>query len=345
MTVDDIPASRWMAPECVVTGVFTVKSDVWSFGIVAWEIASDGCLPYVELSNVEVLEKLAGGYRLPRPDGCPMQLYRTIFSCWSDSRPTFESLSQTFLSWVNDFGTFDARESDELPEPSLQPEAESQMITFSSYAPIDRRTLSSRPSSNAVTHEEANRQMHSPGTNAVYRSVVFPARRRTSDSPPQASPAYTRVSLENLELDHTTHLVRTRRHNTIDSSSPAVQRSSLAGSWDAIDRAQSIGTPGDTARAQDPHAARAVFQHIKARQAGAASSSSGGYVKLQRKTLDVPVGHQTPLVPKDPAFFNSNASITTTASMLAPPIADHRMQSEPDLSLSSGRLWPRDSEV
>ena len=78
------------APEAFLHGQFTIKSDVWSFGIVLYEI-----IPYLGMSNGEVMQKLQEGYRMPRPENCPEKLYEIMLSCWkeeSETRPTFETL-------------------------------------------------------------------------------------------------------------------------------------------------------------------------------------------------------------------------------------------------------------
>ncbi|XP_006815920.1 tyrosine kinase receptor Cad96Ca-like, partial [Saccoglossus kowalevskii] len=59
---------RWMAPESILDGVYTSKSDVWSYGIVLWEIATLGDVPYNNMSTQEVIESVNQGYRMARPD-------------------------------------------------------------------------------------------------------------------------------------------------------------------------------------------------------------------------------------------------------------------------------------
>jgi len=86
---------KWTAPEAALYGQFSVKSDVWSFGILLYELVTHGGCPYPTLSNSEVLEALKTGYRMPCPIGCPEQLYKIMSSCWKEdapSRPTFETL-------------------------------------------------------------------------------------------------------------------------------------------------------------------------------------------------------------------------------------------------------------
>ena len=86
---------KWTAPEALLHHHFTIKSDVWSFGILLYELITYGCSPYPGKNNTQILEALQTGYRMPCPEGCPEQLYKIMRECWRDdepSRPTFESL-------------------------------------------------------------------------------------------------------------------------------------------------------------------------------------------------------------------------------------------------------------
>lgn len=65
---------RWMAPEAIMDGLFTVKSDIWSFGIVLWELLTLGYQPYPGMDNQRVIEHIKNGGTLDIPDKCPKEM-------------------------------------------------------------------------------------------------------------------------------------------------------------------------------------------------------------------------------------------------------------------------------
>ncbi|XP_069777630.1 tyrosine-protein kinase SRK2-like isoform X2 [Narcine bancroftii] len=86
---------KWTAPEVAVKNQVSVKSDIWSFGIVLYEIVTFGKIPYPGMSNKMVLSELVKGYRMPCPSGCPQPIYSTMLECWNDvpsQRPSFSAL-------------------------------------------------------------------------------------------------------------------------------------------------------------------------------------------------------------------------------------------------------------
>ncbi|XP_072016268.1 angiopoietin-1 receptor-like [Amphiura filiformis] len=86
---------RWMAVESLNYSVYTVKSDVWSFGILLWEIVTLGGTPYPGLSCAELYEKLPLGYRMAKPLNCEEEVYDIMCHCWRDrphDRPSFDQL-------------------------------------------------------------------------------------------------------------------------------------------------------------------------------------------------------------------------------------------------------------
>lgn len=93
---------KWTAPEAINFGTFSIKSDVWSFGILLTEVVTYGRIPYPGMTNPEVIRSLERSYRMPRPDGCPEELYEIMLMCWKqkpEDRPTFDFLQNT----LNDF--------------------------------------------------------------------------------------------------------------------------------------------------------------------------------------------------------------------------------------------------
>ncbi|KAL7854477.1 hypothetical protein SRHO_G00166670 [Serrasalmus rhombeus] len=83
---------RWMSPESLKDGVFTTMSDVWSFGVVLWEIATLAEQPYQGMSNEQVLRFVMDGGLLDKPDNCPDMLFELMRMCWQYNpkmRPSF----------------------------------------------------------------------------------------------------------------------------------------------------------------------------------------------------------------------------------------------------------------
>ncbi|XP_041115779.1 ephrin type-A receptor 6-like [Polyodon spathula] len=86
---------RWTAPEAIAYRKFSSVSDIWSYGIVMWEVMSYGERPYWEMSNQDVILSIEEGYRLPAPMGCPVTLHQLMLQCWQKERshrPTFTEL-------------------------------------------------------------------------------------------------------------------------------------------------------------------------------------------------------------------------------------------------------------
>ncbi|XP_061221423.1 ephrin type-B receptor 5 isoform X3 [Neopsephotus bourkii] len=86
---------RWTAPEAVQYRKFTSSSDVWSYGIVMWEVMSYGERPYWDMSNQDVINAIDQDYRLPPPPDCPTILHLLMLDCWQKERvqrPKFEQL-------------------------------------------------------------------------------------------------------------------------------------------------------------------------------------------------------------------------------------------------------------
>lgn len=93
---------KWTAPEAAMIGRFTIKSDVWSYGIVLYEIVTKGKVPYPSMNNTETLQEVEKGYRMPPPSECHAKIYNVMLTTWQqnpDDRPTFEFLCQFFENY------------------------------------------------------------------------------------------------------------------------------------------------------------------------------------------------------------------------------------------------------
>lgn len=92
-------AIKWMSPEVLLCNKYSTKGDVWTFGIVLVEILTYGKEPYEGMGSKEAFEHVQQGYRMPRPEICPSEVYEVILTCWNSnppSRPSFDFLN-TFL--------------------------------------------------------------------------------------------------------------------------------------------------------------------------------------------------------------------------------------------------------
>ncbi|XP_044314702.1 tyrosine-protein kinase Fer isoform X3 [Drosophila rhopaloa] len=86
---------KWTAPEALNFGKYTSLCDVWSYGILMWEIFSKGDTPYSGMSNSRARERIDTGYRMPTPENTPAEMYRLMLKCWAadaESRPHFDEI-------------------------------------------------------------------------------------------------------------------------------------------------------------------------------------------------------------------------------------------------------------
>ncbi|XP_069001266.1 proto-oncogene tyrosine-protein kinase receptor Ret [Embiotoca jacksoni] len=88
---------KWMAIESLFDHIYTTQSDVWSFGVLLWEIVTLGGNPYPGIAPERLFNLLKTGYRMERPENCTEEMYNLMLRCWkqeADKRPTFSDISK-----------------------------------------------------------------------------------------------------------------------------------------------------------------------------------------------------------------------------------------------------------
>ncbi|XP_009986255.1 PREDICTED: tyrosine-protein kinase ITK/TSK [Tauraco erythrolophus] len=96
---------KWSAPEVFSYSNYSTKSDVWSFGVLMWEVFSEGKIPYENRTNGEVVEEINAGFRLYKPKLASKAIYEVMSHCWrmrKDDRPSFSVLLYQ-LSEISEF--------------------------------------------------------------------------------------------------------------------------------------------------------------------------------------------------------------------------------------------------
>ncbi|VDK21704.1 unnamed protein product [Taenia asiatica] len=94
-------AVRWLPLESILHGHFNVDTDVWSFGVLLWELFTFGRMPYGNVEVSEVIRALTENRRLPKPEHCPSSIYKLMQKCWSrtrEQRPSFREIKLSLLT-------------------------------------------------------------------------------------------------------------------------------------------------------------------------------------------------------------------------------------------------------
>ena len=123
---------RWMPPESIMYAKFTVQSDIWSFGVVLWEVFSFGVQPYYSLSNEEVVQHVRDGNVMTRPEGCPQEIYDLMLDCWAmstEDRPTAGEIHSGLMRWTPDLSASLQQQQQQVKHTNYQ-----NMATIREYA-------------------------------------------------------------------------------------------------------------------------------------------------------------------------------------------------------------------
>ncbi|XP_068733319.1 proto-oncogene tyrosine-protein kinase receptor Ret-like [Montipora capricornis] len=94
---------KWTAHEALLYGTYTTQSDVWSFGVVLYEIFTVGGCPYPGISGYQIANLLKKGYRMPKPKHVDQNLYNIMLQCWQqkpNDRPTFSMLKNKLSTMI-----------------------------------------------------------------------------------------------------------------------------------------------------------------------------------------------------------------------------------------------------
>ncbi|MEQ2278638.1 Ephrin type-A receptor 7, partial [Ameca splendens] len=126
----------WTAPEAIQYHRFSSASDVWSFGIVMWEVMSYGERPYWDMGTQDVIKAIEDGFRLPAPVNCPQHLHQLMLDCWQKERTERPSFSQIHSALSKSIRSPDGIGSSTLARRTLSSSitlAERPLPTFPSF--------------------------------------------------------------------------------------------------------------------------------------------------------------------------------------------------------------------
>uniref|UniRef100_A0A914CJI0 Protein kinase domain-containing protein n=1 Tax=Acrobeloides nanus TaxID=290746 RepID=A0A914CJI0_9BILA len=95
---------KWMSLEAILNKQFSEKSDVWSFGVMMYEVFSFGQMPYKNVALNDMLEFLNSGERLACPEAANEEIYGVMLQCWKENpeeRLNFEKVVNKLRSFLN----------------------------------------------------------------------------------------------------------------------------------------------------------------------------------------------------------------------------------------------------
>ncbi|XP_053325833.1 tyrosine-protein kinase ABL2 isoform X2 [Spea bombifrons] len=125
---------KWTAPESLAYNTFSIKSDVWAFGVLLWEIATYGMSPYPGIDLSQVYDLLEKGYRMEQPEGCPPKVYELMRACWQwnpAERPSFSETHQAFETMFHDSNI-----NEEVAEELGRTAASSSGVSYQTRLPM-----------------------------------------------------------------------------------------------------------------------------------------------------------------------------------------------------------------
>ncbi|CAJ0574838.1 unnamed protein product, partial [Mesorhabditis spiculigera] len=139
---------KWMAPEALDAHIYTTESDVWSYGILLWEIMTLGGTPYPTIQMHQLYNYLKDGYRMEAPHNCPQEIYQIMIGCWQEARekrPSF-AMMRDYLQWM-----LAETEGEEANDDLESRPSDSSHNDLDHFAPPPPKTTQSIASASATT--------------------------------------------------------------------------------------------------------------------------------------------------------------------------------------------------
>jgi focal adhesion kinase 1 len=252
---------KWMAPESINFRKFSGASDVWMFGVCAWEIMSRGVKPFFGVKNNDVIGKIEDGERLALPMDCPPDLYRLMNDCWeyeSSKRPSFVDVKKRIYNILGHEKKFieDEKRKDARRPPLSKKESYGTMPP----AKPSRSTTSLSKPGNKSSLFDRKRSLTLPGQANFVRSQ--------SDGPP-----------DQVNGNNGTDLVRNSSHPSALSEQYDVPRKLLE---QPLDRPLSTSAiPVDAVRLHHSPSSESVKSH----DSGMSNGSTSDDPEMEEKRL------------------------------------------------------------
>jgi serine/threonine protein kinase len=201
---------RWMAPEAVTDGRNTTLSDVWSFGVLMWEVFTFGYLPYYDLKGDQVIFNVVHGtIRLRRPENCPVKVYELMQKCWM-TMPTerikaaeLETELQTLVnecensgySWQQTWGSRDQgqyipMDNVDANDDQWQTEQDIRYMSTPGPSPHTTRQPKVEASASGLDQEDVKLHGNQLSDSQLYSMSTRPAKVNEYDEPPKHNPLF-----------------------------------------------------------------------------------------------------------------------------------------------------------
>uniref|UniRef100_A0A914ZDN5 receptor protein-tyrosine kinase n=1 Tax=Panagrolaimus superbus TaxID=310955 RepID=A0A914ZDN5_9BILA len=136
---------KWMAPESLDEDrhIYTTYSDVWSYGVIVWEIMTLGEQPYRNIPMGCLYEKLKSGYRMEAPPTCPEEISSVMQRCWRDipeERPSFKTIGDYFDKIIKGCDTYkEETHSEPSPQQSDESDNGDEGLIYDIISPLQPR--------------------------------------------------------------------------------------------------------------------------------------------------------------------------------------------------------------